>query len=63
MTAATTFSFTSQHCEVELADGSHHLVAMVGDLVLDNLNPVVGPMRYTIVRTQSAADPYAWEAP
>ena len=51
------------------ASGEHHLVLLVREgravLVLDNLSPVVTPLvdaldRYTIVRTESGADPQRW---
>lgn len=59
----------SQRCEVTLlSDGEHHLVLLVGDQVLDSINPVIVSLarmklHYRIVRTESADDPKNWEAP
>ena len=43
-------------------DGEHHMVLFVGDDVLDNLTEAVGPMRYQVVRVQSAANPDIWSS-
>jgi predicted transglutaminase-like cysteine proteinase len=48
-------------CEC-IADGQHHLILLVGDVALDNLTDRILPMRYQIVRTQSASNPDFWEA-
>lgn len=53
-------------CEVELADGQHHMVLIVDDQVLDNLIQHVYPlsaMHYKIVRIQSKDNPDFWETP
>lgn len=43
-------------------DGAHNLVLREGNVVLDNLTHVIGPMRYPVVRQQSAANPDIWES-
>ncbi len=64
---------SAQLCECIAPDGEHHLVLLVppspeegsgaaGSVVLDNLTPEIGPMRYPVVRTQSIDDPDRWEA-
>lgn len=57
----------SRMVEVELDNGEHHMVIEVENergetVVLDNLTPVIGPLRYTRVRTEGA-DPKFWDAP
>lgn len=49
-------------CECIAPDGVYHLVLRVGDVVLDNLTDTIGPMRYPVVRQQSAENPDTWEA-
>jgi hypothetical protein len=38
------------------------MVLIVDGDMLDNLTSEIGPMRYRVVRTQSAGDPDLWEA-
>ncbi len=57
----------SQLAEVELANGEHHLVLFVDNLVLDNLTDAIisrAAMAYKLVREQSS-DPAnkMWERP
>jgi predicted transglutaminase-like cysteine proteinase len=52
----------SQLCECIAPDGEHHLVLLVDCVVLDNLTPEIGPMRYQVVRTQSIYNPGRREA-
>jgi predicted transglutaminase-like cysteine proteinase len=54
---------SSQLCECIAPDGQHHLVVLVDGLVLDNLTPMLRPMHYKVVRTQSLQNPDLWEAP
>ncbi len=49
-------------CECIGPHGQHHLVLRAGDVVLDNLTDEIGPMRYKVVRQQSAGNPDVWEA-
>ncbi len=49
-------------CECIAPDGENHLVLRVGDVVLDNLTDTIGPMRYPVVKQQSAASPDIWES-
>lgn len=53
----------SQLCECIAPDGEHHMVLLVDGQALDNLNPVVGTMRYRVIRTQSIDNPSIWNAP
>jgi predicted transglutaminase-like cysteine proteinase len=59
----------SQRCEVTLlSDGERHMVLLVGDQVLDSINPVIVSLElmklhYKIVRTQDADNPRNWFAP
>lgn len=48
-------------CECLAPDGEHHMVLRVGEIVLDNLTEAIGPMRYTVVRQQSAINQGLWE--
>ena len=50
-------------CECIAPDGEHHMVLIVEDLALDNLTDELKPMRYPIVRVQSASNPDFWEIP
>lgn len=50
-------------CECLAPDGEHHLVLLVDGAALDNLTDRLLPMRYPIVRRQSADDPDRWESP
>lgn len=52
-------------CEVELDDGTRHMVLIVNGVVLDNINQQIVPlaeMRYRVVMTQSAGNPDLWES-
>jgi predicted transglutaminase-like cysteine proteinase len=49
-------------CECIGPDGAHHLVLRVENVVLDNLTDVIGPVRYPVVRQQSAGNPDIWES-
>ena len=53
---------SSQLCECIAPDGEHHMVLIVGDVVLDNLTEAIGPMRYEGVRMQSKDNPDIWES-
>jgi predicted transglutaminase-like cysteine proteinase len=50
-------------CECIAPGGEHHMVLLVGDIALDNLTDELKPMRYPVVRVQSAANPDFWEKP
>lgn len=56
------FGIESKLCECVLPDGEHHMVLLVADVALDNLTPVIGPMKYPVVKTESD-DPRLWDAP
>jgi len=56
------FGISSRLCECIAPDGCHHMVLIVDGDMLDNLTSEIGPMRYRVVRTQSAGDPDLWEA-
>ena len=58
----TALGISSQLCECIAPDGEHHMVLIVGDVVLDNLTEAIGPMRYEVVRMQSATNSDDWEA-
>lgn len=51
----------SQLCECIAPDGEYHMVTIVDGLVLDNLTPTIGVMRYPVVATQSLENPDIWE--
>ena len=58
----TALGISSQFCECIAPDGEHHMVLIVGDVVLDNLTEAIGPMRYEGVRMQSKDNPDIWES-
>ena len=58
----TPLGISSQLCECIAPDGEHHMVLIVGEVVLDNLTEAIGPMRYEVVRMQSATNSDDWEA-
>ena len=45
-----------------IADEGQHMVLLAGGLALDNLTDELHPMRYRIVRKQSAVNPDEWES-
>jgi predicted transglutaminase-like cysteine proteinase len=59
----TAFGIPSQLCECSAPDGEHHVVVLVDGAALDNLTGDIGPMRYPVVRMQSAQDPNLWDQP
>ncbi len=46
------FGIASKLCICKLTDGALHMVLLVDGLALDNLTPLIGPMRYEPVWTQ-----------
>lgn len=50
-------------CECVTEQGEEHLVLRAGDVVLDNRTDLIGPMRYRVVRQQSADNPDIWVTP